>query len=110
MNYIIKSATKIAFFSILSLFGALNIADAQAAALSDDDIRQQMIQDSIDSYPGNCPCPYNSMRNGRSCGGRSAYSRPGGYSPLCYKKDISNSDVKSYRARLAVPEGNAHHH
>jgi hypothetical protein len=24
------------------------------------------------------------MRNGRACGGRSAYSRPGGAAPLCY--------------------------
>lgn len=30
-----------------------------------------------------CACPDDSMRNGRACGGRSAYSRPGGASPLC---------------------------
>nr|WP_312795593.1 SOS response-associated peptidase family protein [Tianweitania sp.] len=25
------------------------------------------------------------MRNGRRCGGRSAYNRPGGRSPVCYR-------------------------
>lgn len=33
---------------------------------------------------GRCDCPYDLMRNGRLCGGRSAYSRPGGRSPICY--------------------------
>ncbi|KAB2703166.1 SH3 domain-containing protein [Brucella lupini] len=36
-------------------------------------------------YIGTCDCPYDVMRNGRSCGGRSAYSRPGGRSPVCYR-------------------------
>jgi hypothetical protein len=37
-----------------------------------------------DPYVGTCDCPYDLMRNGRRCGGRSAYSRPGGRSPICY--------------------------
>ncbi len=39
-------------------------------------VRQPMV--------GRCDCPYDLMRNGRLCGGRSAYSRPGGRSPACY--------------------------
>ncbi|RCS22695.1 SH3 domain-containing protein [Phyllobacterium salinisoli] len=35
-------------------------------------------------YVGTCDCPYDLMRNGRLCGGRSAYSRPGGRNPVCY--------------------------
>lgn len=35
-------------------------------------------------YVGRCDCPYDLMRNGRLCGGRSAYSRPGGREPACY--------------------------
>ncbi|RWK45425.1 MAG: SH3 domain-containing protein, partial [Mesorhizobium sp.] len=31
---------------------------------------------------GRCDCPYDLMRNGRLCGGRSAYSKPGGRSPV----------------------------
>lgn len=37
-----------------------------------------------DAYVGTCDCPYDRMRNGRMCGGRSAYSRPGGRNPQCY--------------------------
>ncbi|MBZ9936640.1 SH3 domain-containing protein [Mesorhizobium sp. BR1-1-16] len=36
-------------------------------------------------YVGRCDCPYDLMRNGRMCGGRSAYSRPGGRNPVCYE-------------------------
>lgn len=35
-------------------------------------------------YVGTCDCPYDLMRNGRRCGGNSAYSKPGGRSPQCY--------------------------
>ena len=48
------------------------------------DARSAIIRQSIASYPGSCPCPYNRDRGGRRCGGRSAWSRAGGYSPLCY--------------------------
>ncbi|WP_419716130.1 SH3 domain-containing protein [Aureimonas altamirensis] len=37
-----------------------------------------------DPYVGRCDCPYDRMRNGRRCGGNSAFSRPGGASPQCY--------------------------
>ncbi len=37
-----------------------------------------------DPVIGSCDCPYDVMRNGRVCGGRSAYSRPGGRRPQCY--------------------------
>ena len=34
--------------------------------------------------PGSCDCPYDYTSSGSRCGGRSAYSRPGGASPVCY--------------------------
>jgi outer membrane biosynthesis protein TonB len=34
---------------------------------------------------GSCECPYDTDNRGRSCGRRSAYSRPGGTAPACYK-------------------------
>lgn len=61
--------------------------------------RAAIIKQSIASYPGSCPCPYNRDRGGRRCGGRSAWSRPGGYSPSCYASDISDSRLKTYLAR-----------
>ncbi|MGG6297761.1 hypothetical protein ACQ4M4_25495 [Leptolyngbya sp. AN02str] len=33
---------------------------------------------------GSCQCPYDYDSRGRSCGERSAYSRPGGDAPMCY--------------------------
>ena len=78
---------------------ALVLVPALSFAVTDQEVRDMMIKESISSYPGNCPCPYNTMRNGRSCGGRSAYSRPGGRSPLCYPKDVTDPMVKAYRAR-----------
>lgn len=69
--------------------------------LTDDDLRQILIQQSIDAYPGNCPCPYNVDRAGRACGGRSAWSRGGGRAPYCYPKDVPQREVDELRARLA---------
>lgn len=74
-----------------------SIADAKTNVPSDDDIAKILIQDSISTYPGPCACPYNVARNGSSCGRRSAYSKAGGYSPLCYRDDISDNDIQSYR-------------
>ena len=54
-----------------------------------------MIQESIAQYPGKCPCPYSIMSNGKQCGKRSAYSKPGGYEPLCYVSDITDKKNKS---------------
>lgn len=64
-----------------------------ACAFSIDQVKREMIQQSISEYPGNCACPYNTDKRGRSCGKRSAYSREGGYSVLCYPKDINKTDV-----------------
>ncbi|AQQ07517.1 hypothetical protein B0E33_18915 [Roseibium algicola] len=58
-----------------------------------------LIKRSIAYYSGNCPCPYNRARNGSSCGRRSAYSRPGGASPLCYRSDVTKTMIANYRAR-----------
>lgn len=45
--------------------------------------------------------PDDSMRNGRACGGRSAYSRPGGAAPLCYPSDVTAAMIGAYRQRTA---------
>ncbi|MBE8733931.1 hypothetical protein F3H86_01365 [Aeromonas veronii] len=69
------------------------------ARLVDEQVKQQIIQESIDSYPGNCPCPYNLARNGSRCGKRSAWSRAGGYAPICYKEEITDEMVSEWRGR-----------
>ena len=71
-----------------------------AADISDAEIKKGIISESIASYPGNCTCPYNTMRNGRKCGGRSAYSKPGGYSPICYDRDITPQMIARHKKRV----------
>ena len=83
---------------LLGAFAISLSAQPAAAALSDAQIKQKIIQESIDSYPGNCPCPYNTDRGGRRCGGRSAYNRAGGYSPKCFASDVSKAEVDAYRS------------
>lgn len=95
-----KSKARGLAFSILVLVGSfvLDISAQANGMVSDASIRQQMIDASLASYSGNCPCPYNRMSNGRRCGKTSAYIRPRGASPLCYPEDISDSEVQQFKA------------
>lgn len=67
------------------------------AELSDDEVKDRIIQESIARYPGNCPCPFNVDRAGRQCGGRSAWSKPGAAAPLCFREDVSEEMIKEWR-------------
>lgn len=78
---------------------ALTFSAPAAARETDAQIKQKIIQQSISSYPGNCPCPEFTDRAGRRCGARSAWSRAGGYAPKCYPSDVSDAEVREYRAR-----------
>ena len=77
--------------------GALLIVAGTAFAQSDAEIRQRIVRQSIAAYPGPCACPYSVDRAGRSCGRRSAYSRPGGYAPICYPRDVSQAEIDAVR-------------
>jgi hypothetical protein len=81
---------------ISTLTATASVTEARSS-LSDTQIRQRIIAESIASYPGKCPCPYNRDRNGSSCGGRRAWSRAGGASPICYPNEISKAQVESWR-------------
>jgi hypothetical protein len=91
-----KSAFRCAVLVLL-----LHVAWGQTAkaAKTDAEIKLEIINESIASYRGNCPCPYNTDRAGRRCGARSAYSRPGGASPICYAKDVTQKTVDDYRKK-----------
>ncbi|MCQ2997315.1 hypothetical protein NLO88_23695 [Pseudomonas syringae] len=91
--------TGITFVAMLALLCAFSVS-AKDSKIPDSAIVQLLIDDSIASYSGNCPCPYNAMRNGRSCGKRSAYSKPGGYAPLCYREDVTKAMIQEYRERM----------
>ncbi len=58
---------------------------APAAAVADGITSGHARGDPVrDAMVGRCDCPYDLMRNGRLCGGRSAYSKPRDRSPVCY--------------------------
>lgn len=93
---------RIAISLILALtFSSPGFALDESAkkALTDKEIRSVLIQQSVSRYRGNCPCPYNRASNGSRCGKRSAYSKPGGYSPLCYPADVTDKMVENYRKK-----------
>lgn len=83
-----------AFFSVF-----IQLAEGSEKKLSEAQIKKAIIKESIASYPGNCPCPYNLASNGSRCGKRSAYSRPGGYSPICYESNVNQEMIKEWRER-----------
>jgi len=91
----------VAVLSLTVIFAANAAETKPPGRLSNDQIKQEIIRQSIASYPGNCPCPYNAMRNGRRCGGNSAYSRPGGRSPICYPSDVTDEMVEIYRKQYS---------
>ncbi|OCQ43085.1 hypothetical protein A6767_00930 [Aeromonas veronii] len=91
---------RILLLALLSIgFAASAKEQVPDAKLVDEQVKQQIIQESIESYPGNCPCPYNLARNGSRCGKRSAWSRAGGYAPICYKEEITDEMVSEWRGR-----------
>jgi hypothetical protein len=85
-------------FSIIFVFGMV-AAQTPKTRKTDDAIKQEIITESIAGYRGSCPCPYNTDRAGSRCGARSAYSRPGGASPICYAKDVTPKMVDDFRRK-----------
>jgi len=81
------------------MFAPTAMAKSSATALTDAQIKRALIEQSIASTPGNCPCPFNTAANGSRCGKRSSYSRGGGYTPICYVEDVTAEMVKDYRSR-----------
>lgn len=64
---------------LLVLFPRFLVASSGVPQLTDDLVKHQIIAESIASYPGRCPCPHNPAKNGRECGGRSAWISAGGH-------------------------------
>ena len=85
----------VSFLIALNLFNVSFAYDSTEIAVA----KRKMIAESIANYRGNCPCPYNTASNGSSCGKRSAYSRPGGATPLCYDTDISEAQAIDWLRR-----------
>lgn len=86
------------FILLLICFLPLFSLAANKSVMTDEQIKQKIIKQSISNYPGSCPCPYHYDRADRKCGKRSAYSRVGGYEPLCYPKDVTPRMIEQYRS------------
>jgi hypothetical protein len=76
---------------------SINSSAAKTQRMSDAQVKQKIIAESIASYPGPCACPFNQARNGSSCGKRSAWSKPGGYDPVCYADEVTPEMIKTWR-------------
>ena len=74
--------------------------------LSDIEIRTAIVQQSITSYQGPCPCPYSAS----TCQGHSAYDKPTNQLVYCYTKDVPADMVSSYRATHASSASNDQSH
>lgn len=83
---------------LLTVGAALVIAGA--APISDAAVTNSIIQQSVPDYLATghpCACPYNLASNGSHCGGRSAYSRRGGASPICYPDQVTPEMILQWR-------------
>jgi hypothetical protein len=69
----------------------------QAPTHDDAAVIRYVLTESRSRYPGNCACPDDRDRAGKRCGGRSAYSRRGGYAPLCYPHDVTPEMIEMAR-------------
>ncbi len=86
--------------TLAAVLVALPAVALQPSTMTDDQVRQAMIQQSVAAYNATghpCACPYQSDHAGHSCGRRSAYSRPGGAVPLCYPEDVTPGMVQDWR-------------
>lgn len=91
-----------ALLCVLTLFLLpVSAQTSKPAKAKTDAETQEFINLSIASYSGSCPCPYNTDRGDRRCGGRRAYSRKDGAAPLCYPDDVTPAMVKEHRQKYS---------
>jgi hypothetical protein len=103
----LRKNDKLSVLKVASLLGAIFLSTAvvHADVPTDDVIRKTIIAESLRTYPGTCPCPYNTDRAGRQCGRRSAWSKAGGYAPICYANEVSDEQVRGFRERVLASRG-----
>jgi hypothetical protein len=80
--------------------------EQERSALTDAAVVAAIIAASVAAYKAMgkpCACPSDTMRNGRACGGNSAYARGGGFRPLCFPSDVTADMITSYRSGRMIP-------
>ena len=84
---------------IAALSGLMLAGATWASEMTDSEVRDRIVRESVASYSGSCACPENIDAAGRRCGARSAYSKPGGARPICYSHDVTDEQVREFRSR-----------
>ena len=87
--------------TLLMVLGlALASTAAQARGMSDAQVRQRIIRDSISSFHGACPCPYSRVRDRKGHLVKCGHSEYGsqGTDMRCYPRDVSDADVDAWRS------------
>jgi hypothetical protein len=70
-----------------------------AANMSDEQVKQAIVDQSISQQKEPCPCPYSKHPDGRQCGKRSAYHKLKEDRPICYTINVTSQQVDDYRAK-----------
>ena len=85
----------------LAIAGCASQAEPRSRPVGLGNVRREIVAASIYGYEintkGSCPCPYS--KDG-ACKGVSAYDRPGGAKPKCFKANVKAEDVKRWRELL----------
>lgn len=84
----------------------VNTKTVREQALTDAAVIAIIIAGSVAAYKAMgrpCACPEDVARDGSRCGGRSAWSRAGGYKPLCRIEDVTLPMIQAYRVSKAIP-------
>ncbi len=88
--------------ALVCLVTLLWAAPGHAQRMHDDEIRKILVEESVATYNGPCPCPYSYARNGSQCAGASAYSTATAPSLLCYAADVTRHMIQDYRVRRGI--------
>lgn len=98
--FIMKRAIQIAFLTLLLPAAFAQSSKKDKVEMTDAEVRQEIIKESIINFKGSCPCPYSLDADGKMCGHHSAYSQRGGSWPICYEKAITQRMIEEYRSKL----------
>lgn len=64
--------------------------------MTDKQIRHLLVEGSISTFPGECPCPFSKDSKGKVCGDNSQYFiSPGDL--YCYEDDITDDMINKFR-------------
>lgn len=115
-GFLVIVASVLAIHATALRADSLPVPDPKAEPASTETITKEILTDaaiaaliiagSIALYKATghpCACPSDTMRNGRACGGRSAWSKPGGAKPLCFPTDVTAEMISGYRTTKAIP-------